>query len=183
MNKFFIFVVSLVRTDSRLISMRKINELLLSIAKWGLIIMVPVLVIITFVQVVLRYGFMSPLRWPEEMGRFLLVWISMLGSVYALREGLHVSISFLRDRLTGLLRYATTVVVHVSLLGFFLFCTYYGAIYAYSQWFRTTPAMEIPGTFPISAISVGCAIMFMIDLELFIDELRGLHSRKNSPLE
>jgi TRAP-type C4-dicarboxylate transport system permease small subunit len=76
-----------------------------------------------------------------------------------------------------------TVVVHLSLLGFFVFGTYQGAIYALSQWNRTTPAMEIPGTFPISAISVGCAIMFMIDLEMFIDELRGLHCRKNSPQE
>ncbi len=163
--------------------MRKINELLLSITKWGLIIMVPFMTILIFVQVVLRYVFSAPLRWPEEMGRFLLIWISMLGSVYALREGLHVSISFLRDRITGLPRYVTTVVVHVSLLGFFVFGAYQGAIYALSQWNRTTPAMEIPGTFPISAISVGCAIMFMIDLEMFIEELRGLHCRKNSPRE
>ena len=163
--------------------MRKINELLLSITKWGLIIMVPFMTILIFVQVVLRYVFSAPLRWPEEMGRFLLIWISMLGSVYALREGLHVSISFLRDKITGLLRYVTTVVVHVSLLGFFVLGAYQGAIYALSQWNRTTPAMEIPGALPISAICVGCAIMFMIDLEIFIDELKGLHSRENSPRE
>jgi TRAP-type C4-dicarboxylate transport system permease small subunit len=75
------------------------------------------------------------------------------------------------------------VVVHVSLLGFFVFGAYQGAIYALSQWNRTTPAMEIPGAFPISAICVGCAIMFMINLEIFIDELKGLHSRENSPRE
>ncbi len=163
--------------------MRKINELLMSVTKGGLIIMVPFMTVLIFVQVVLRYVFMSPLAWAEELGRYLLVWISLLGSVYALREGLHVKITFLKEKFPRVLHHVATVVVNVSLLGFFAFCAVQGSIYALSQWNRTTTAMQIPATFPISSIPVGFAFMFMINLEMFIDDLRGLHSQKNSPRE
>lgn len=161
--------------------MRKINEILLSISKGALMIMVPVMTVIIFMQVVLRYVFLSPLRWPEELGRYLLVWISLLGSVYALRVGLHVSIAFLKEKFPRALYRVTTVVVHVSLLTFFVFCTVQGYIYAISQWHRTTPAMEIPATFPIMAVPVGCGIMFFINLEIFIDDLREFRSGEYTP--
>ena len=115
------------------------------------------------------------------MARYLLVWISLLGSVYALRVGLHVSISFVKERFPRVLYCVTTVVVHVSLLGFFMFCTVEGFRYAASQWHHLTPALEIPMTFPNLAIPVGCGIMFLIDLEKFIDDLREFRSGEYTP--
>lgn len=156
--------------------MRKVNDALLWFCKGGMIVMVPVMTIIIFVQVVLRYVFLSPLRWPEELARYLLIWISLLGSVYALREGLHVSIAFLKDKLSGLTRSVATGVVHLSLLVFLVFCTVEGLIFSIAQWNHLTPAMEIPMTFPNMSIPVGCGIMFMVGLESFIEDLRRFRS-------
>ncbi|MBW2057158.1 MAG: TRAP transporter small permease [Deltaproteobacteria bacterium] len=156
--------------------MGRVNDALLWVCKGGLIAMVPVMTIIIFVQVILRYVFLAPLRWPEELARYLLVWISLLGSVYALREGLHVSIAFLKDRLTGYAAVVVSVFVHLSLLVFLIFCTVEGLIFSISQWNHLTPAMEIPMTFPNMAIPVGCGIMFLIGLENLIRDLKGFRS-------
>ena len=52
-------------------------------------------------QVVSRYVFLSPGSWTEEVARFLLIWISLLGAVYAFRNGAHLGLDLLPQKLTG----------------------------------------------------------------------------------
>ena len=42
-------------------------------------------------QVFARYVLHAPTIWSEELARFLLVWITMLGSAYVLEHGEHVA--------------------------------------------------------------------------------------------
>jgi TRAP-type C4-dicarboxylate transport system permease small subunit len=79
--------------------MRKINDFLMSFCKISMIIMVPVMTAIIFMQVILRYIFLAPLSWPEESARYLLIWISCLGSAYAVRKGMHISVVFIKENL------------------------------------------------------------------------------------
>ena len=58
--------------------MKRINDLLFQSCKIALMIMVPFMLAIIFVQVVLRYVFLSPFSWAEELARYLLIWISCL---------------------------------------------------------------------------------------------------------
>ena len=41
-------------------------------------------------QVLSRYLFVVPAAWTEELARFLLIWIGMLGAAYAYRQGSHL---------------------------------------------------------------------------------------------
>jgi TRAP-type C4-dicarboxylate transport system permease small subunit len=52
-------------------------------------------------QVISRYVFSSPSSWTEELARFLLIWISLLGAVYAFRTGMHLGLDVLPKKLTG----------------------------------------------------------------------------------
>jgi len=45
---------------------------------------------IILLQVFCRYVLNSPLAWPEEIARFLMVWMAFLAAPYAYREGLFV---------------------------------------------------------------------------------------------
>lgn len=162
------------------ISLRKVNRVLLRLCKAALIVMIPLMTVVIFAQVVLRYAFLSPLSWPEELARYLLIWVSCLGAAYALQEGLHISIEFLKRRLSGAIRLVGIVVIHSSLLAFFAFCAVEGVIYAISEWGQLTTAMRIPMTFPIMAIPIGCGIMFMVGLENLAQDLRGSYSGRDN---
>lgn len=48
---------------------------------------------LTFAQVVFRYLLDSPLIWSEELVRYLLVWVSMIGAAGALRIRSHFSLT------------------------------------------------------------------------------------------
>ena len=152
--------------------MRKFNNLLLSLCKYALIIMVPVMTAVIFVQVVLRYVFQSPFSWAEEFARYLLVWMTCLGSAYAIRDGMHISINYLRNKLQGSSQTAVTLVIYALTLAFFSCCIKEGAAFALVQWTQRSTAMQIPMTIPYLAIPVGFSIMFLVALEGFIAELR-----------
>ena len=58
--------------------------------------------------------------WTEELARFLLIWISLLGAAWAAGKGLHLSITILPDRLVGANRKRLYRVIH-SLVILFVF--------------------------------------------------------------
>ena len=153
--------------------MRRFNDLLLAFCKYVVIAMVPIMTGIIFVQVVLRYVFESPFSWAEELARYLLIWITCLGSAYAIRQGMHISIGYLRSKLKNFAQTAVTVVIYITTLGFFGYCIKEGTMFSLAQWTQRSTAMQIPMTVPYIAIPLGFSIMFLVALECFIDELRN----------
>lgn len=65
------------------------------------------MVVITALQIVLRYGFNAPLPWPEEVARWSFLWLVMLGCVTATRIGSHIRMTMLVHRLPARTRPAT----------------------------------------------------------------------------
>jgi len=58
-----------------------------------------VMVVLVFGNVVLRYGFNSGITISEELSRWMLVWLTFLGAIVALREHAHIGIDTLVKRL------------------------------------------------------------------------------------
>ena len=67
---------------------------LISLAKLLLVAMV----LIIFVNVVLRYGFSSGLQWSEELGLLMAVWFSFIAMVLGVKQGLHIHINLLPEQ-------------------------------------------------------------------------------------
>lgn len=67
----------------------------------ALILLMLALVCAVLWQVGSRYLFASPSSWTEEVARFLLIWISLLGAVYAFRTGMHLGLDVLPKKLSG----------------------------------------------------------------------------------
>lgn len=49
-------------------------------------------------QVVSRYALGDPSQWTEEVARMLLIWVGLLGGVYAYREKAHLGLDLLRHK-------------------------------------------------------------------------------------
>lgn len=54
---------------------------------------------VVLLQVFMRYVLGSPLVWSEELARYLFIWVSYLGWVFASRGGTHIRISAFFDAL------------------------------------------------------------------------------------
>jgi len=161
--------------------MKRFNDLLLRLCRIMLIIMVPAMTVIVFVQVVLRYVFLSPLSWIEELARYLLVWISCFGAAYGVRKGEHIAVMFLNKMFKGYVKSALTILIHVLVIIFFMVCFIKGIGLSIRQWNVVTPALQIPRTLPYSGIPISFAIMLLFSLELFITDIKTMFSKRSLP--
>jgi TRAP-type C4-dicarboxylate transport system permease small subunit len=69
-------------------------------------------------QVLSRYLFVVPAAWTEELARFLLIWIGMLGAAYAYRTRSHLGLDLLPARLSGAGKTGLHILTHVVCLMF-----------------------------------------------------------------
>jgi len=59
------------------------------------------LVTVLFIQVLFRFVFRHPFPWAEEIGRYLFVWLSILGMVLAVERKAHFKVDFIANRLSS----------------------------------------------------------------------------------
>ena len=95
--------------------MRKVIDIIDVVLKNVLIVLMVAMVASVSWQVISRYVFSSPSSWTEEVARFLMIWIGVLGAAYAFRTGVHLGLDILPKKLTGrsaeLLKQFTVAVV------------------------------------------------------------------------
>lgn len=56
------------------------------------------MVVVVTWQVVSRYALGDPSPWTEEVARMLLIWVGLLGGVYAYREKAHLGLDLLHQK-------------------------------------------------------------------------------------
>ncbi|QDY71580.1 TRAP transporter small permease [Qingshengfaniella alkalisoli] len=84
-------------------------ELLLVLLLSGMVVMV-------FLNVVLRYGFNSGVTVSEELSRYFFVWLTFIGAVVTFREGSHLGIETLVSRLSRKGRITCMILVNVLIM-------------------------------------------------------------------
>src|ERR1700733_1477768 len=70
--------------------MARILDLYCVLLKFVIALCLAVMVVLVFGNVVLRYGFNSGITISEELSRWLMVWLTFLGAIVALREHTHL---------------------------------------------------------------------------------------------
>lgn len=133
---------------------------------------------VVFLQVISRYVFHHPFDWPEELARYLFVWVALLGAALALSRGAHFSIDALVKRCSPRSQTGIALTVHGCLSIFLLLVAVSGFQLALKVKEQPSAAMEISMTFPYLSIPISFTLMFLFTLvELYrLVKKRGLNS-------
>jgi len=115
---------------------------------------------VVFLQVVSRYVFSYPFDWPEELARYLFIWVALLGAALALKRGAHFSIDALVKRLPARWRLIVPLSIHAILAAFTLVVAVKGFQLAMRVSEQLSSGMEIPMTYPYLSVPVSFAVMF-----------------------
>ena len=75
--------------------MEKFLDLYCQFLKAAIVACLAVMVVLVFGNVVLRYAFNSGITLSEELSRWLMVWLTFLGAIVALREHAHLGVDTL----------------------------------------------------------------------------------------
>jgi TRAP-type C4-dicarboxylate transport system permease small subunit len=132
---------------------------------------------LVFVNVVARYVFNYSIIWAEEISQYLMIWIAYLGAGLALREGRHVALEIVHDRLSPVLSRRLRMALAGLLLAFLGTLTVLGFQFSMFVWNQETPVLNISLGIPTLAIPIGC-LLFVVHLLLMF---RNYADRKFTP--
>jgi TRAP-type C4-dicarboxylate transport system permease small subunit len=105
---------------------------------------VAILVIPVSLQIFSRFTALIPhYIWTEEMARFLLVWMVMLGSMLGVREGTHFIVDVLPNA-TGRVGAAINLFASLAVLVFAWVFVWYGIEFTRFGWNRISELAELP---------------------------------------
>lgn len=120
-----------------------------------------VMSLVLIAQVVMRYVFRSPFVWSEELARYLLIWLSMMGASFAVRESRHISVEFL-PVVFGPKSFALfATIAHIGNLIFCVLMIWYAVpvISRLAAIGQLSPSLGIPMWMIYAAVPVGLACM------------------------
>jgi TRAP-type C4-dicarboxylate transport system permease small subunit len=126
---------------------------------------VAILFMLMTIQVILRYGFGYTHFFTEELGRYLLVWATLAGMAIETRQGGHIRVNFLAERLPASWRRAWFFILDIVLFLLFLLLVYTGVDSTVFNHGQQSAAMQLPLSIPFLAIPVFFAIAAVFMLE------------------
>ncbi|HLV63511.1 TRAP transporter small permease [Galbibacter sp.] len=112
-----------------------------------LIIIMALMVINVLWQVFTRYLTGSPSSFTDELSRYLMIWLGILGAAYVSGKNMHVAIDYLPSKLKEKPRKRLATFVHIIVLLFALFALVIGGlrlVYISFTLGQTTPALGMP---------------------------------------
>jgi C4-dicarboxylate transporter, DctQ subunit len=138
-------------------------------AEEGLIALIlGVMVTLSFVQVVLRYGFNSGFIWQLEANTYLFSWLVMIGISYCVRVRAHIGVDAAVRLLPLAARRAVGIFVLFLALGYTGLMLYGSIDYIHRLYIINVEAEDIPiATWKLSiCLPLGFALLFVRLLEM-----------------
>jgi TRAP-type C4-dicarboxylate transport system permease small subunit len=153
-------------------TVERLVDLYCRLLKVAIALCLAAMVVLVFTNVVMRYLFNSGIPTSEELSRWLLVWLTFLGAIAALRQHAHLGVDTLVRALPALGR-------KICFIASYLLMLYADWLLTLGSWKQA--ALTFADTAPASGISVGlffyssglvfgvsAAVILLLDLVLVL---------------
>jgi len=127
--------------------------------------------LLTIYQVFARYVLKSPLVWSEEIIRYAMIWIVLLGTVVALRKGLLVSVEIVLHLVPGKIKKVFEVLIVILNIYFFFLFIKYGMTIVEITSAQKVGALDLPVAVIYWAVPVTGVIGIINSLVVLIELL------------
>jgi len=130
-------------------------------------------VIVTFLQVFMRYVVGYSLSWSEESIRFIFIWMVLFGTSLGVKHNKHVSILMLFNRLSVKGQIVMKIIANTIILIYSLILVVQGikVVFGFFEFPQASPALGIPMQFIYAACPVGFSFTAFYLIQSIIYEL------------
>ena len=140
--------------------------------KWVLAVLLSVMSIVIIAQVCCRVLKMS-LPWSEEFSRYIMIYIVFLGSGYAVRYDLLMSVKILWENVPKSALKFLSILVNLLMSAFFVLLIVEGFEIMKMVGNQTSPAMTISMSIPYGAMPLGGILMLINSLAVIAEDIVG----------
>lgn len=124
-------------------------------------ILIIVMSVLAFVQVLTRYVFKFPLPWIEEVTRYLMVWMVLVGAGYAVAQKAHLGVEVLEFLLKPAGRRLLRMLIMVLLVVLGGVLTVVSTLFTLDQIAieQLSPALQMPMALVTAALVIGSLLI------------------------
>jgi TRAP-type C4-dicarboxylate transport system permease small subunit len=162
---------------------RAIYDRMIKAVEVVLLVGIGLIVLFTGYEVFIREIFGKPTIWTNEITSYLLVWLGLLGVVYAYDRGAHVSVDLIfryfnkrAQRLCNIITSLLTILFGVSIF-------VYGYKYwwlGYSKGWKHFGILDVPTSYTRIALPIaGLLLIFQVSITMY-DQIRALCSARSA---
>ena len=141
------------------------------IATFSIVVMVGLVFCVVW-QVFSRYVLGAPSTMTDEIARFSMIWVGLLGAAYGVGAQSHLTIDLLTMNLKGKKKALNVIFVNLCVLGFAASALIWGGgvlvlkVYATAQ---LSPAMQLPMAYVYGVLPLSGAVMSYYSLLYILD--------------
>lgn len=149
------------------------------VLKWALIIIMAVITINVLWQVFSRFVLQNPSSFTEELSRYMLVWLGILGAAYVAGQKMHLAIDLLLTKLTGKPKSYLEIFIQLCIFAFALFVMVIGGIrlvYITLTLNQISAALQVPLGFVYLVVPLSGVLMMFYSIYFISFELKKIKS-------
>ena len=134
-------------------------------------VLIIVMTSVIFWQVFSRFFLSLPLRWSEELARYIMAYIVFLASPIALRRGRLIAVGVITEKLNFKQLRVLTIFIQVLIIGFSVLLATKGFEMIERVYIQVSPAMQIPMSIPYACIPIGAILLILNAVAIIFDLL------------
>lgn len=146
---------------------KKVDKILF----WVLVVLMAFMVFNVLWQVASRYLLQSPSSFTDELSRYLLIWVGLLGASYVTGQKMHLAIDILPSKLEGKKERNLNIFINISVALFAFFAMGWGGanlVYITLKLEQTSASLGLPLGYVYSVIPLsGLIIIYYSIVNLF----------------
>lgn len=147
---------------------------------WAVTAIMALAVVNVLWQVFTRYVLESPSAYTDELARYLLIWIGLLGASYAAGQRLHLAIDLLPARLTGTAKAALGLVIDTLIFLFALLVMVFGGLRLMALTMmleQTSAALGLSLGYIYMVVPISGLFIMFYSILFMTDHVRGLRGK------
>lgn len=152
-----------------------------TVARWAIGLSLGGVFILLVTQVLVRYVLPFPLPWVEEGATYLSGYVAMIGAAVCLRDGFHLQVDLLRDRLGPQMQFCLLIFQQLLVLGFGLFLVRYGIKFVELGWGQTSPSSYFMVSHARMAMPIGGVLLILQAIAMIGRAVIGLVEARRPP--
>jgi TRAP-type C4-dicarboxylate transport system permease small subunit len=163
--------------------MNKIYLFIIDILKKLVIVLLGSIVLVVTLQVFSRFILQSPSSITEELARFLLIWIGLLGGAYGYHSNAHLGLDILTNKLKGSSQQLVSILSHVLIMIFAIIVMIIGGVSLVTLTLepsQISAALQVKMGYIYSAVPLSGALIVLISFMKISNLLSQVFSSKKA---
>lgn len=150
------------------------------ISTFSIVVMVLLVICVTW-QVFSRYVLHMPSTVTDEVARFSMIWVGLLGAAYTVGLQKHLSIDLFTHNLTGKKKALSNILINICILCFSLGVMVFGGFTLVANVYTSgqiSPSMQIPMAYVYIALPLSGILMLFYSALFLVENVLLLKENK-----